>query len=72
MIYAQGHVMEGRYGSPAERLLLQRWIWMQGPYMGCANGKRAKALDSCFGVIVDRTRESQCRCSIEEEIRQVT
>lgn len=44
MINAQGHVMESRYGSPAERLLLQRWIRMQGPYMGCANGKRASAV----------------------------
>lgn len=44
---------------------------MQGPYMGCASGKRSSALGSCFGVIVDRTREAQCRCNIEEN-RQVT
>lgn len=59
-------------GIPAERLLLQRWIWMQGPYMGCASGKRASALGSCFGVIINRTREAQCLRNIEEENRQVT
>lgn len=57
-------------GIPAERLLLERWLWMQGSYMECASGKRASALGSCFGVIVDRTRESRCLCNTEGQNRQ--